>query len=151
MTTHYPERLELFVEGIPAPQGSKRHVGGGRMIEMSKKLPAWRKAIEKALQEAAGDDFPTFQPPIRVTAHFYLPRPKRSRYEGPYAAPDVDKLQRALGDCLQRAGIVTDDSHITSWRADKAWSTRTGARIVIEQLTADEAIKEIEALEELTA
>lgn len=137
MTT-YPERLELFVEGLPAPQGSKRHVGGGRMIEMSKKLPAWRKALEKALQDVAGDDFPAFQPPVRVTAHFFLPKPKKSRYDGPYAAPDVDKLQRALGDCLQRAGLVVDDSHITSWRADKAWSSTTGARIVIESIALED-------------
>lgn len=136
MTT-YPERLELFIEGIPAPQGSKRHVGGGRMIEMSKKLPAWRKAVEEALREAVGDDPEPFQPPVRVTAHFYLPRPRRSRYEGPYGPPDVDKLQRAIGDCLKRAGVLTDDSHITSWRTDKAWSDRTGARIVIEAISPE--------------
>lgn len=138
MIQEFPERLEVFVEGVPAPQGSKRHVGGGRMIEMSKKLPAWRSAVEKALQEAAGADFPAFQPPLRVWAHFYLPKPKRSRYSGPYGPPDVDKLQRALGDSLQRAGIVADDSHITAWRADKAWSNRPGARIIIENMEGEQ-------------
>ena len=31
--------------GIPAPQGSKRHVGGGRMIESCKALKPWRDLI----------------------------------------------------------------------------------------------------------
>ena len=31
--------------GIPAPQGSKRHVGRGIMIEQSASLPAWRNQL----------------------------------------------------------------------------------------------------------
>lgn len=131
----YPERLELFIDGHPAPQGSKKHVGGGRMIEMSKKLPAWRASIETTIRDTAGDDFPAFPPPVRVTVTFYLPRPKRSRYAGPYGPPDVDKLARALGDSLQRAGLVADDSHIAHWRASKAWADRPGAHVVIETIT----------------
>ena len=31
--------------GVPAPQGSKRHVGMGRMIESCKALKPWREMI----------------------------------------------------------------------------------------------------------
>src|ERR1700676_3259288 len=39
------DRMKITVRGIPAPQGSKRHVGGGRMIEMSKAVGPWREAV----------------------------------------------------------------------------------------------------------
>src|SRR5690606_16868121 len=38
-------KLELFVPGRPAPQGSKRHVGNGVMLESSKAVAAWRTTI----------------------------------------------------------------------------------------------------------
>jgi hypothetical protein len=40
--------LRVDVYGLPAPQGSKRHVGGGRMIEASKKVGPWREAVVRA-------------------------------------------------------------------------------------------------------
>jgi Holliday junction resolvase RusA-like endonuclease len=40
--------LIVTVHGNPAPQGSKRHVGGGVMVEMSKAVKPWREAIKHA-------------------------------------------------------------------------------------------------------
>ena len=40
--------------GIPAPQGSKRHVGRGIMIEANKALPAWREQVVYDVINAAG-------------------------------------------------------------------------------------------------
>ena len=40
--------IEFWVEGIPRPQGSKRHVGNGRMVEASKHTAGWRKAVSQA-------------------------------------------------------------------------------------------------------
>ena len=39
--------ITFHVSGTPAPQGSKRHVGGGRMIESSKKVEPWREAVAR--------------------------------------------------------------------------------------------------------
>ena len=36
--------------------------------------------------------------------------------------PDVDKLQRAVGDALKKARILTDDSRIVQWIAGKRWA-----------------------------
>jgi crossover junction endodeoxyribonuclease RusA len=44
--------IQLAVNGIePAPQGSKRHVGGGRMIEASKRVKPWRAAVAAEAME----------------------------------------------------------------------------------------------------
>lgn len=40
--------LRIVVRDDPAPQGSKRHVGNGRMIEQSKKVAPWREAVKTA-------------------------------------------------------------------------------------------------------
>ena len=42
------------VNGLPAPQGSHKHVGGGRMVESSKKVKPWRQDV-KAAAEALGN------------------------------------------------------------------------------------------------
>jgi len=43
------------VPGIPAPQGSKRHVGGGRMVESSRSLPEWRASVAWLYSSDAAD------------------------------------------------------------------------------------------------
>ena len=88
--------LSFRVEGEPAPKGSKRHVGNGRMIESSKKLPAWMRAVT---QEAAKNrPSSPIDGPTTVLMDFYLPRPKRPRYDTPAVKPDADKLARSILD-----------------------------------------------------
>ena len=36
--------ITLTVRGLPAPQGSKRHIGRGVMVESSKRVKPWRDA-----------------------------------------------------------------------------------------------------------
>lgn len=38
----------LFALGAPAPQGSKRHVGRGVLIESSSKVRPWRETVKAA-------------------------------------------------------------------------------------------------------
>ena len=64
----------IHVRGNPAPQGSKRHVGGGRLIESSKRLPAWRIAVQDAaLQHLT--PIPAGVP-VAVEIVFVMPRTK---------------------------------------------------------------------------
>ena len=62
-----PRVFAARVFGHPAPKGSKRHVGGGRMIESSKRLPGWAQALNEQLAVAAAgfDPFPRWAP-VRV-------------------------------------------------------------------------------------
>lgn len=48
-------RVEFTVLGVPAPQGSKRHVGRGVLVESSKALGPWRVARREAARQEASD------------------------------------------------------------------------------------------------
>lgn len=124
--------ITFRVFGEPAPKGSKRHVGNGRMIESSKKLPAWMRAVK---QEAAKNrPSSPIDGPVDVSMDFYLPRSKRPRYDLPAVKPDADKLARSILDGLEAAGILKNDSRVTHLQATKHYATQAtppGADITI--------------------
>lgn len=105
------------------------------MIESSKLLPAWREAVRIAAQQAAGNN-PPIDAPVHVTARFFLPKPKQPRFHTPAVAPDLDKLQRAVGDGLEAGGLIKNDSRIVSWETTKHYAgghEQSGAHIHITQ------------------
>lgn len=108
----------LFVPGDAAPQGSKSHVGGGRMIESCKAVGPWRERVALA---AHGHGFELLSGPVMVTLEFIRPRPvstPKSRTPPAIKKPDLDKLARAILDAL--TGIAfSDDSQVTRLVADK--------------------------------
>lgn len=135
--------VNLHVYGHPAPQGSKRHVGGGRMVEMSKYVGPWREAIVGEAQRTGVLGLQLDQP-VEVHLWFYLPRPKghlgadglpkSSAPKYPTTTPDADKLIRSSLDALTQASIVVDDSRIVTIAAFKLYADRDnlpGARIQI--------------------
>ena len=68
--------LTVIVHHLPAPQGSKRHVGDGRMIESSQHVAGYRDAVTAATLHARqqnGTD--TLDGPLGLTVTFTLPRP----------------------------------------------------------------------------
>lgn len=128
-----PDKLEFFVAGNPAPQGSKRHVGNGVMIEMSKKVKPWREDVRHAATEAA--DGRVFTGPVFVMLDFKLPQlssdPHRWQHR---TAPDLDKLVRSTLDAIVSAGVLKDDSLVYSLVADKHHARsdgRPGVTVVI--------------------
>lgn len=146
MTTLLAPALEFHVDGLPAPQGSKRHVGGGRMVESSKKVKPWRQDVVTAARAAIdmAVTFETFTGPVRVRVVFYLPRPKSHYRSGanahllkasapPYVAvkPDVDKLLRSTFDALSTAGVWRDDNQAVIVHTEKVYADRPGARLEI--------------------
>ena len=128
-------KLNKFqVEGIPAPQGSKRYVGNGKFIEASKYLPAWRATIEQECKNL-------FEEPmdgaLEVELWFYLPRPSSVSREYPTVMPDTDKLVRAVNDGLTKGGAIVDDSRIVDLHAYKRYSVDgwTGVHITISEVS----------------
>lgn len=125
----------FFVPGIPAPQGSKRHVGGGRMIESSKKVKPWRHAVATH----AARHFPK---PVAGAVHldveFVMPRPKawgKDRQDPMVQRPDADKLLRSTLDGLTGVALM-DDSQVTHITAHKRRARRdepTGAHITLKE------------------
>lgn len=139
MSTNDP-LISFWVAGNPATQGSKSPGRGGiGFHESDKKLPAWRKAVEEAGKMVANQlDGVPYDFPLRARLDVFLPAPKRSKF-GKYPAgkPDLDKLQRAVGDGLTASGLIKDDSRVVVWRARKHWAvegTGPGARIQLEDL-----------------
>ena len=135
------------VLGLPAPQGSKTHIGNGRMVESSKRVKPWRRQVAAAyVQHDFGD---VLIGPLALTVDFYLPRPKAHYGTGRNAGtlkdsapaehltmPDLDKLVRAVGDALTRLAW-RDDSQIFAWHAYKHYATTdhpVGAQITIQEL-----------------
>lgn len=123
---------DFFVIGTPTGQGSKRHVGGGTMIESAKGLPAWRRAVKAAGVLARGSNA-ALDVPLVCIVTFYIARPARPKFKDHPATPfDLDKLLRSTGDGLEQSGIIKNDSRIVRWEAEKVFATNiTGAHIRI--------------------
>jgi len=114
--------LDVFVPGRPAPQGSKRHVGNGIMIESSKALPAWREAVRWTAVQAWSYQKPPIDGPVLLTLEFVLPRPlstPKRRTPPATKKPDTSKLIRAVEDALTDAGVWRDDSLVVDLHATK--------------------------------
>ena len=126
--------LSFFVPGKAAPQGSKRHVGKGRLVEMSKDLPAWRKAVTAAAKASYMGGEP-IDGPVSVALTVYVEKPRSTKFRAyPAGSPDLDKYQRSVGDALEKAGVLTNDARIVHWDPWKRWATEAnppGAHITI--------------------
>lgn len=139
----------IEVRGAPAPQGSKRHLGNGRMVEMSAKVGPWREAVRAETQRAgvalgAGV-------PVAVSVVFFLPRPaghygtgrnagkvKLSAPCTPSTRPDLDKLVRSTLDGLKTGGAYADDAQVVTLSAGKVYAANgqpPGAEITLRVLS----------------
>lgn len=118
-------------------------MGNGRFVEASDVKP-WRKAIASAVESAflaTGDDRP-FTEPVVVYATFFLPRPKSVKRLFPSVAPDLDKLQRALGDALSvDSTALADDALIVRWHSVKLYADNqdAGVRVAIRTVEFDDS------------
>lgn len=119
--------FEIPVVGMPAPQGSKRHVGKGVMIEASKAVGPWRESVERAALRVISPDgegaalYPGFplRGPLVAEMVFTMPKPtaapKRRRTWPATARNDATKLARATEDALVTAGAIKDDGLIVEY------------------------------------
>jgi Holliday junction resolvase RusA-like endonuclease len=145
-----PRRLlRVTVLGIPQPQGSKDFKGmrGGKPILVESndaKLQPWRRAIATAARTAWGQQ-PAYDGPVELRIQFTLTRPAsapvswlaRERWRLPSHGVDLDKLVRAVGDSITRAGVWVDDARVVRLSAAKVYAgdpqglPEPGARIEI--------------------
>lgn len=114
--------LSWFTPGNPAPQGSKRHIGNGRMIESSKYVGPWRQTVALFARKAARESGAFIEHgPVNLELGFVMPRPlstPKSKTPAAVKRPDVDKLARAVLDALTGA-VFKDDSQVIELRAHK--------------------------------
>ena len=134
--------FSFSVFGInPAPQGSKKYVGTRRtalgnniplIVESSAALPAWRKAVAEAVQQAMTDseDFSKFDSAVRVDAVFYMRKPRTVTRQYPQTPPDIDKVCRSLLDAVTKGGVWVDDALVVELHAVKTWAVNEPGVIV---------------------
>ncbi|RAO26495.1 Crossover junction endodeoxyribonuclease [Micromonospora saelicesensis] len=114
--------LTITAYGLPAPQGSKRHVGRGVMVESSKNVKPWREAVKAAALDMRPSGWRPIDAPLVVSMVFTFARPKGHYRTGrnahllrdaapvrPATVPDLSKLIRSTEDALTDAGIWRDD------------------------------------------
>lgn len=124
----------------PAPQGSKRHVGNGRMIESSRNLKPWRLLVTDA---AVAAGMPLIRGPVTLSVVFLFLRPaghyRKNGTLRPAAPrwmavkPDLSKLLRSTEDALVGC-LIEDDARIVSCDASKRYCVgdeRPGALVSV--------------------
>ena len=139
--------LTFTVAGMaPQPQGSKRHLGNGVMVESCKNLKPWRYLVQQA---AINLNHPTIHGPVSLSCVFLFPRPKSHyttkgtlRPNAPAfhaVKPDGSKCLRSTEDALVDAGLLQDDARIAISSFTKRYCTaqeKPGAVITIIPLLA---------------
>ena len=117
--------LRIVAHGTPASQGSKNSYGKN-LVESDKQLPAWRAAVKAAAKLAAGPNWAPIDDPVKITGEIRIRKPNSTKFRDHPAGPkDLDKMQRAIGDALESAGILTNDARIVHWDIRKVWATNT--------------------------
>jgi crossover junction endodeoxyribonuclease RusA len=130
--------LRIVAHGSPAAQGSKKAFIRGKkiaLVEMNEKLPGWRAAVEAAARLAAGPTWAPIDAAVSIRGEIRLRKPKTTKYpDAPAGAPDLDKLQRAIGDALTKSNVIKDDARIVHWNIRKVWADNVpGADITIQE------------------
>ena len=142
------DSLTFVVHGIPAPQGSKRHIGRGIMVESSKKVKPWRQDVKYAAIDQKPDEW-DMASPVHLSVVFRFQRPKSHfnksglRSSAPSACTsathgDIEKLVRSTNDALTGV-LFDDDRQVVSLNASKRYCEETelpGAIITVTTFTA---------------
>ena len=138
--------VSFVVYSRAAPQGSKRHVGNGAMIESSKRVKPFRADVRKAAQSVElPPDWP-MAAPMRVGLRFHFARPK-SHFKGDgvalsKSAPeeatshglgDIEKLARAVNDALSTV-LFNDDRQVVEMHLAKCYDSQDLVIISLEPL-----------------
>lgn len=140
-----PDLTIVVRDHRPAPQGSKRHVGRGRLLEQSKRVTPWRVAVEEAVRDALVDaqgdpeewelsesvhglieakPIAPLDGPLSVEVAFTVRKPAsapKRRVTWPITrdSGDIDKLLRSTLDALTTSGAIADDSMVVEVVARK--------------------------------
>lgn len=120
--------VTFTVQGMAAaPQGSKRHVGGGRMIESSKMVKPWRQLVTAAAIDTGAA---LIRGPVSMSCVFLFLRPRgHFRKDGSlkptaprfhHVRPDGSKLLRSTEDALSQI-LYDDDARIVSGSFSKRY------------------------------
>ena len=135
-------RCSFVVYSKAAPQGSKRFLGKGVMVESSKRVKPFRQDVRYAALDSIPEDWP-MDKPMRVHYRFHFKRPSShltTKGNLTKSAPlhptgrnvgDIEKLARAVSDALSGVAF-TDDSQVIEMRLEKSYDDRDLVVVTIE-------------------
>jgi Holliday junction resolvase RusA-like endonuclease len=126
--------FQIFIEGNPRPQGSKKAFARGKtivLVEANKELPAWREHMTKMLQLKQLEETQPFTTAVNVALTFWLPRPKSVKRQYATGTYDIDKLTRAVLDSITKAGVWRDDSDVVDLTVRKTYADTHEAGVLI--------------------
>ena len=138
-------RVSFVVYERAAPQGSKRYVGNGIMIESSKRVKPFREAVKAAASNAHLPDGWPMDVAMRVGVRFHFQRPKAHytskgalKNDAPMEAishrlGDIEKLARAVNDSLSGT-VFNDDRQVVEMHLAKCYDDQDLVTISIESL-----------------
>ena len=130
--------VEIRVYGIPRPQGSKRSLGNGRMIEASPHVKQWRNDVMAAA--AVSYKGAAITGAVELQIVFLFPRPKshygtgRNEQKLKASAPvhcisrahgDTSKLIRSTEDAISASSgypVIEDDSQVVALSCRKRYA-----------------------------
>jgi crossover junction endodeoxyribonuclease RusA len=142
-----PNSLTFVVYGLPAPQGSKRSLGNGILVESSKAVRPWRTDVKHAALACLPPDWDTTTPmSLSIVFRFKRPQGQIGKRGVKPSAPqhntsgrhgDLSKLVRSTEDAM--TGVVYDDDRqIVSMNVSKRYCSGDepqGALITVTPLT----------------
>ena len=126
--------FQIFIEGSPRPQGSKKAFARGKsivLVEANKELPAWREHMTRMLQLKQMEETQPFTTAVNVALTFWLPRPKSVKRQYATGTYDIDKLTRAVLDSITKAGVWRDDSDVVDLTVRKTYADMHEAGVLI--------------------
>lgn len=126
------QALAFSVFGTPIPKGSMKAFNGKTrpvVTHDNKRTKPWQKAIRNTCKRAmARHGIEMFDGPVMIEATFTFRRPKSVKREHMSVKPDLDKLQRNLGDALEGV-LLTNDSRVTCWHVRKVYGEPEGVDV----------------------
>ena len=135
-------RISFVVYSRAAPQGSKKSLGNGIMVESSRRVKPFRQDVRFAALDHIPSGWP-MDAPMRASYRFHFKRPQShltSKGNLTKSAPsyptgrmvgDVEKLARAVSDALTGVAF-TDDSQVIEMQLAKAYDDRDLVVITLE-------------------
>lgn len=133
MTNERDAQYRFVIYGTPAPQGSKRHVGHGVLVESSTRLKPWRHSVTEILLAEYPDGPGDKNRSVAISLDFFFRRPRSApkRRAYPNVRPDADKLARAILDA--GTGVLyEDDAQVVALTVRKHYGTPERVEIAME-------------------
>jgi len=126
-----PTAITFSVNGIPRPQPRPRFVKGRVISSADANAKRWIRSVE-AVAAQAKSYAEELDPALSVILVFRFPTKDKSRHGKPHTfRPDSDNLAKLVLDCMTRAGLLKDDSAVSSLCIRKTWDIEGGVDVLV--------------------